>query len=108
MRNTPEPRQRLRRAAGGLACESTPVTAEQARELDPEAIVISWCGVPTAKYRPRLVLERPEWHEVAAVRNGRVYCISEAVLGRPGPRLIDGVRALRQVVADIALDRAER
>ena len=83
------------------------MTAEQARAFDPEAIVISWCGVPLDKYRPDVVLKRPEWQTVSAVRNGRVYCISEAALGRPGPRLIDGVRALRQVVSDIELDRRQ-
>jgi len=28
-----------------------------------------------------------------------VFCIGEPFLGRPGPRLVDGVRQMRKVVA---------
>ncbi|MCB9691797.1 MAG: cobalamin-binding protein [Alphaproteobacteria bacterium] len=72
-------------------------TADVVREA-PEAIVISWCGVPTAKYRPDIVRRREGWGDVPAVRDGRITPIAEAWLGRPGPRLVDGLRALGEVV----------
>ena len=34
-----------------------------------------------------------------------VFCVPEAYLGRPGPRLVDGVRALRDVVATLGATR---
>ncbi len=86
-------------ALGELDCESTPLSVEQVVALDPQAVVISWCGVPASHYRPHRVLERPGWQGVSAVQNGAVSCISEALLGRPGPRLIEGLAALRAVVA---------
>ena len=91
-------------AAGGVNllahrdCESTPLTDEEICEAAPDAVVISWCGVPTSHYRPEVVYRRSAWSDVPAIVNRQVHCIPEAYLGRPGPRLVDGVRALRQLV----------
>lgn len=79
--------------------ESTPLTDEEVVAMAPDAVVISWCGVPLSHYRTEIVTRRPAWRDIPAVKNGRVYAISEAFLGRPGPRLIEGMAALRQVVA---------
>jgi iron complex transport system substrate-binding protein len=77
---------------------SAPITDDEARELRPDAVVISWCGVRLEKYRPDVVYRRPAWRDLPALRNGRVYSISEALLGRPGPRIVEGYRALREIV----------
>ncbi|MGB1561133.1 MAG: ABC transporter substrate-binding protein [Sinimarinibacterium flocculans] len=63
-----------------------------------DAIVMSWCGVKVENYRADVVLRREGWQEVAAIREARVHAVSEAFLGRPGPRLVDGYRALRDLV----------
>ncbi|MBL39065.1 MAG: ABC transporter substrate-binding protein [Xanthomonadales bacterium] len=78
--------------------ESTEVSTDQAVKAMPEAVVMSWCGVEEAKYRPHVVLRREGWQEIPAIRNRNVHAISEAWLGRPGPRLLDGIERLRQVV----------
>jgi iron complex transport system substrate-binding protein len=93
-------------AAGGenpfadRAVKSTPIDDDEAVRAEPDAVVIAWCGVPPEKYRPEVVLRRPSWRSLRAVREGRVVCVPEAYLGRPGPRLIDGLGALRRVVSD--------
>ena len=92
-------------AAGGRnpldePVKSRPITDEEARALDPDAVVISWCGVRTEKYKPHVVARRPGWQGMRALENGRIYCVPEAYLGRPGPRIADGVRAFRAIVAD--------
>lgn len=103
----------LLKAAGGsnpladIPVKSQPLTDEQARALAPDAIVISWCGVKVEKYRPHVVYRRPAWQRVPAVKNGRVYPVSEAYLGRPGPRLVDGFHALRAIVEELAESPAE-
>lgn len=83
---------------GSEEVKSRPLTNEEVVALAPDAIVLSWCGVHPDKYRPDVVLENPDFAEVPAVRNGQVHCIGEPFLGRPGPRLVEGVRALRRVV----------
>jgi iron complex transport system substrate-binding protein len=69
--------------------------------LAPDAVVIAWCGVPLSHYRPEVVLRRPSWQGLRLVREGRVVPISEALLGRPGPRLIEGLAALRSLTAEL-------
>jgi iron complex transport system substrate-binding protein len=79
--------------------ESLEISAEDATAAAPEAIVMSWCGVEEAKYRPHIVARREGWQQVPAIRHRRIVPISEAWLGRPGPRLVDGIERLRRVVA---------
>jgi len=40
------------------------------------------------------VLARPGWQAVNAFAERRVVVLSEAYFGRPGPRLVDGLRQL--------------
>ena len=79
---------------GSEAVKSRPLTDEEVRDLDPDAIILSWCGVPSERYRPSVVLENPEWRGVQAVVHNRVIGIPEADLGRPSPGLVAGYRAL--------------
>ena len=79
--------------------ESTPIDDERAAALAPDAVVISWCGVDPANYRTREVYKRPGWQQLPALRHGQVHCVPEAWLGRPGPRLVEGYRALAKIVA---------
>lgn len=81
---------------------SLEVSAEEAIEKDPAAVVISWCGIDPDRYQPAKVLSREGWEQISAIRNQRVFCIPEAYLGRPGPRVVDGVRRLRSVVETVA------
>ena len=91
-------------AAGGINpladrdVASAPLTDDEVVAMNPDAVVISWCGVPSSHYRPEVVLRRPAWAGVNAVARRQVTPISEAFLGRPGPRLIEGLAALRAVV----------
>lgn len=92
------------RAAGGRAVlagedvKSRPMTDEEVAEQAPDAVVLSWCGVHPSKYRPDVVLRNEAWSDLPFVRDGRVFCIGEPYLGRPGPRLVEGVRRMREVV----------
>lgn len=67
----------------------------------PQAVVMSWCGVKADKYRADVVTRRPGWARVPAVAKSRVYPVTEAWLGRPGPRLVEGYRALAAIVAGL-------
>lgn len=83
---------------GNEEVKSRPLTDEEFAMLAPDAVVISWCGVEEEKYRPEVVARNPLWQQVPAIRHGRIFKISEAYLGRPGPRLREGLAALRAVV----------
>ncbi|MGD8322008.1 MAG: helical backbone metal receptor [Gemmatimonadota bacterium] len=95
------------RAAGARAVlhdedvKSRPMSDEEVAERAPDAVVLSWCGVDPAKYRPDVVLGNEAWKDLAFVRLRRVYSVGEPWLGRPGPRLVHGVRALREIVGSL-------
>ncbi len=81
--------------------KSRPVEDEEVLSWNPDAVVISWCGVPLEKYRTRVVSRREAWAKVPALRHEQIFPISEALLGRPGPRLVDGLRQLKDVVKSV-------
>lgn len=82
---------------GEAPVKSRPIETAEALAAELDAIAISWCGVPEHGLRVDKVLGRPGWEAVPAVRERRVVAITEAWLGRPGPRLVEGYRALRQL-----------
>jgi iron complex transport system substrate-binding protein len=84
-------------------CKSTPISDEQAIAADPDAIVLSWCGVQPEKVRPSVVRRRQTWRDIRAVRKNCIYCVPEAWMGRPGPRLLEGINALRTIVTQLAV-----
>jgi iron complex transport system substrate-binding protein len=99
------------RAAGGRAVlghedhKSRPMTDDEVAELAPDAVVLSWCGVHPDKYRPDVVLRNERWQGLPFIERGRVYCVGEPFLGRPGPRLVEGVRAMRAIVEELTAAR---
>lgn len=99
------------RAAGGRALlghedhKSRPMSDEEVAALRPDAVVLSWCGVHPDKYRPDVVLRNETWQALDFVQDERVYCVGEPFLGRPGPRLVEGVRALRAIVDELIAAR---
>jgi iron complex transport system substrate-binding protein len=79
---------------GDRDVESCPLDEAAVAALEPDAVVISWCGVPLQKYRTEVVARRASLAQSRAVREGHIFPISEAFLGRPGPRLVEGYAAL--------------
>lgn len=73
-------------------------TTEEIRALDPEFILLAWTGVAAHKVRPEVLLKRPGWSEMRAVRAGRVYVLEEGLFCRPSPRLVDGLEQLVRLV----------
>jgi len=78
-------------------CKSRPVTDDEVVAMAPDAVVVCWCGVPFHRYRPDVVTRREAWADTPALRHGQVHLVPEAFLGRPGPRLVEGLAALRAV-----------
>ncbi len=78
--------------------ESVEITGKEAAEAKLAAVVMSWCGVDESKYRPHIVKRRADWMDVPAIKNDQIHPLSEAWLGRPGPRLIEGIDRLTAIV----------
>ncbi len=66
-----------------------------------EVLLVAPCGfgIEAAEAQLRAVLERPELAQLPAVRNGRVHAIDgDSYVVRPGPRLVDGVEAMADLL----------
>lgn len=85
------------RIAGGIPMDavvkkgdlSKAVALDDVLRFDPDLIVISWCGAGSLADK-ELLLKRPGWDQVRAVQEGKVRVIDDALLNRPGPRLVEG------------------
>ena len=93
--------------AGGIDSLSRPgqdsvrVSREQICKWAPEVLIVNPCGfsLTEATRQATTLLTQPRWSELSAVREGRVYAVdANAYFARPGPRLIDGVRLLAELI----------
>ncbi|MFB6292098.1 MAG: cobalamin-binding protein [Candidatus Nanohaloarchaea archaeon] len=66
---------------------------ESRDRFDPEHIFLNVCGagenVDTGKVR-----KREGWTDITAVREGNIHVIDDALLNRPGPRLVKGAEKI--------------
>lgn len=82
-----------------INAKSVPLENDQVIETAPDVIVMSWCGVKVENYRADVVRRRPGWSALPAIKADRIHAISEAHLGRPGPRLVEGYHQLRDAIS---------
>jgi iron complex transport system substrate-binding protein len=101
------------RIAGGwelLGAEggrSVPTTWDAVREVDPEILVLMPCGFDLQRTVEEWQRQpRPEgWDTLRAVEAGRVFATDgSAYFSRPGPRVIDGIELLAELIDPAAFD----
>ena len=87
--------------AGGanIAADSTnpypQFSAEQVIAKDPEVILLTDAAYGVTADQ---VKARPGWDKIAAVKNGAVYPMDGDIISRPGPRILDGLKALAALI----------
>jgi iron complex transport system substrate-binding protein len=67
------------------------ISLEELVDADPEVILL---GDAAYGVTPEQVADRAGWDGMTAVKNGRIVAVDDVVITRPGPRLVDGLRAL--------------
>jgi len=82
--------------AGGLPITTGSTTVfsiplERLVAADPEVIVLGDAAYGTT---PELAAARPGWATMTAVKNGAIRPVEDTIVTRPGPRLVEGLRAL--------------
>jgi iron complex transport system substrate-binding protein len=68
---------------------------------DPQIIVASWCGKPVDLPS---IGARPGWEATSAVRSGRVHALPAGDILSPGPSIMEGLRALHEIVQAYVLE----
>jgi iron complex transport system substrate-binding protein len=72
------------------------ISVEELILQDPEIIILgdyTWGGVT-----PEDVAARTSWAGIAAVKSNQVYPIDDNLVSRPGPRMVEGLEALAQIL----------
>ncbi len=66
------------------------ISAEVVIERDPQFILFpNYHG--SEEFKGELLTERPLWREITAVKEDNVFRVSDDIISRPGPRLVDAV-----------------
>jgi len=103
--------------AGGL--DPLAAKGKESRRVDwaevvaaaPEALILMPCGFSRAQTLRELpvAVARPGWAELPAVRNGRVYhADGPSFFNGAGPRLVDGLEILAEILHPEAFPRRHR
>jgi len=107
--------EQIRRAGGWDLLGSDGAKAQQTTwdalaEVDPEMLFLMPCGYHLADtVREWARTPKPDWlDELSAVRRGAVFAVDgSAYFSRPGPRVIDGIELLAEIMdPDAFLDLA--
>ncbi|GAC1617164.1 MAG: ABC transporter substrate-binding protein [Ktedonobacteraceae bacterium] len=72
------------------------VTDESVISANPQYIILT--EDPAYGGNPALVYKRAHWSSIAALQSHHVYRINPAIVGRPGPRLVEGLQCLAQLI----------
>ena len=95
---------RLAGGIPGLVPEGVPsreVTWEEIADFDPEVIVVMPCGyhLDALELEFRMTPFPAAWGELTAVRRGQVFAVdATAYFSRPGPRAIDGLEVMAEIL----------
>jgi iron complex transport system substrate-binding protein len=73
------------------------VSPEQICQADPEIIFASWCGEPVQVAQ---IAARPNWYNLAAVRENRICEIAGEDILQPGFRLVYGYEQMKRLLAE--------
>jgi iron complex transport system substrate-binding protein len=71
---------------------------EDVLNRQPDYICLAWVGVRREKVNPDIVLKRPGWSEMEAVKQNRILVLEEELFCRPSPRLIEGAIKLAKKI----------
>ena len=85
---------------------SREIFLEEIQKYNPEYIVVSICGLKD-NVPKEWITKRQGWENLSAVRNNRVFVFDDSYLNRPGPRLMQGLEMLANVLHPGIFDNQE-
>lgn len=67
-------------------------------EFDPEHIVMNICGAGENLQATKILQNRQGWDGISAVEKENIYVIDDSLLNRPGPRLVEGAKKIKEKI----------
>ena len=86
---------------GKAGMHSPPISFEDLVAAAPDVIVVAPCGFDIARASAEMhwLTARPEWSNLPAVRNRRVYVADgNQFFNRPGPRVVETLQILAETL----------
>lgn len=83
-----------RNVYGDVEVASVQTDWDDVLKHQPDFICLAWVGVQRQKISPSLIMKRPGWKNLEAVKKGRIFILEEELYCRPSPRLLDGLEKL--------------
>ena len=74
------------------------LSLEQLLRADPEIIILGDAINVNVPQTPEMLMRRPGWEGLTAVRRRAIRPVDGAVISRPGPRIGDGLEALARAI----------
>jgi len=71
------------------------ISLEEVVRSDPEVIVLGDADYGTT---PEQVAARPGWSVISAVKNRKIFAVSDSLVSRPGPRVVEAAEAYARLV----------
>lgn len=71
---------------------------EDVLERSPDYILLAWVGVRPEKVNKNVVLKRPGWKDLPAIKNNQFSIMEEELYCRPSPRLLEGALKLGKMI----------
>src|SRR6185437_7982914 len=73
------------------------ICSEDVIRANPELIIVSWPG-SFGRIRTYKIKQRSGWESIDAVRGGRIFVIDDRLIVRPGPRIVQGLELIAELV----------
>lgn len=74
------------------------LSLEQVLKADPEIIILGDAVAVNNPQTPEMVMRRPGWDRLTAVRRRAIFIVNGNVVSRPGPRIAEGLEALARII----------
>lgn len=73
------------------------ISQEQVIERNPDYIITIYMGMDDQQSPTEEIMSREGWENIEAVKNGNVITIDSDEVSRPGPRLVDAAKSLKDI-----------
>ncbi|MGJ7913153.1 cobalamin-binding protein [Neobacillus sp. LXY-1] len=71
---------------------------EEVKFRNPDIICVVWVGVQKHKVNPKVILKRPGWDQMTAIKNNQLHILDEPLFCRPSPRLLYGLAKIAHIL----------
>lgn len=71
---------------------------EDVKLRNPDVICVVWVGIQKKKVNPKIILKRPGWEQMNAIKNEKLFILDEPLFCRPSPRLVNGLAKIASIL----------